>query len=67
MKKLRPQRIVFEDSTEVEKHIVYGSAFHGTAYIKRDGKQIDLDWHPGMNVYYPHGMSLDKVRNICGL
>lgn len=64
-RKLRPSRIVFEDSTEVEKHIVYGSAFHGTAYIKRDGIHIALDWHPGLNCFYPKSMPIEKVRELC--
>jgi hypothetical protein len=64
-KKLRPQRIVFETSTEVEKHIVYGSAFHGTAYFGSYSKRIDLNWHPGLNCYYPKSMPLDKVRKLC--
>jgi hypothetical protein len=63
--KPKPRRIVFEDSTEVEKHVVYGSAFHKTAYIRRNGQEIELDWHSGLNCFYPKSMPLEKVRELC--
>lgn len=63
--KSRPSRIVFEDSTEVEKYIVYGSAFHRTAYTRRGDVRIELDWHPGLNCFYPKSMPLERVRFLC--
>lgn len=63
--KPRPSRIVFEDSTEVEKHIVHGSAFHVSAYVIRNDQKIYLHWHSGLNVFYPKFMPLEKVREIC--
>lgn len=67
MRKPRPSRIVFEDSTKVEQYVVYGSAFHKTAYTRRSDIRVDLDWHPGLNCFYPKSMSLDEVRKICGI
>jgi hypothetical protein len=64
--KERPSRIVFEDSTEVEKHVVYGSAFHVSSYCMRNDRKVYLRWHSGLNCFYPKDMSLDKVRQICG-
>lgn len=62
----RLQRIVFEDSTEIEMCIVYGSAFHVSPYTMRNDRTIYLHWHSDMNVFYPKSMSLERVRRICG-
>ena len=62
MKKQRPSRVVFDNSTSIEMHIVHGLR---EPWTRINGKIITLEFYSGLNVFYAKGMALEKVREIC--
>jgi hypothetical protein len=63
MKKLTPSRVILENSTSVERHIVQGLREPWTSV---NGRVIELTFYSGLNVFYAKGMDIDKVRQIAG-
>lgn len=64
MKKATLSRVILQNSTSIERHVVQGIR---EPWTRVNGEIIDLTYYTSLNLFHEKGMDIEKVRRIAGL